>query len=102
VLPRGLRVGEVTGSPGAFKLRPHAELSSLDVVSVLYFDTPALTRADPPAVAAEHPLSAPPEESQEPSIPTASSEPLPPSSSITQTGTGDGASPSEGVAQVQP
>ena len=51
-MPRGLRVGVVTGSRGAFKVRPHAELSSLDVVSVLFFDTPALTRTDPPAVAA--------------------------------------------------
>ncbi len=49
VLPRGLRVGAVTGTPGAFKVRPYAELNALDAVSVLFFDTPALVRADPPA-----------------------------------------------------
>jgi len=48
VLPRGLRVGVVAGSPGAYKVRPYAELNSLDAVSVLFFDAPALTRADPP------------------------------------------------------
>lgn len=48
VLPRGLRVGVVTGSPGAYKVRPYAELNSLDAVSVLFFDAPALTPADPP------------------------------------------------------
>lgn len=48
VLPRGLRVGVVAGSPGAYKIRPYAGLNSLDAVSVLFFDAPALTRADPP------------------------------------------------------
>ncbi len=48
VLPRGLRVGVVAGSPGAYKIRPYAELNSLDAVSVLFFDAPALTRTDPP------------------------------------------------------
>jgi len=51
VLPRGLRVGVVTGSQGAYKVRPYAELNSLDAVSVLFFDAPALTRTDPPAAA---------------------------------------------------
>jgi rod shape-determining protein MreC len=60
VLPRGLRVGVVTGTPGAFKVRPYAELNSLDAVSVLFFDTPALTRADPPAVDSTGALSAAP------------------------------------------
>jgi len=49
VLPRGLRVGVVAGQPGAYKMRPYAELNSLDAVSVLFFDTPALTRADSPS-----------------------------------------------------
>jgi rod shape-determining protein MreC len=48
VLPRGLRVGVVTGSPGAFRVKPYAELNSLDAVSVLFFDTPALSSTDPP------------------------------------------------------
>jgi rod shape-determining protein MreC len=51
VLPRGLRVGVVQGTPGAYKVRPYAELNSLDAVSVLFFDAPALTRADPPGPA---------------------------------------------------
>jgi rod shape-determining protein MreC len=47
VLPRGLRVGVVAGAPGDYKVRPDADLNSLDAVSVLFFDTPALTRSDP-------------------------------------------------------
>lgn len=60
VLPRGLRVGVVAGSQGAYTVRPYAELNSLDAVSVLFFDAPALTRADPPAVASVRALSAAP------------------------------------------
>ena len=79
VLPRGLRVGVVTGSPGAFKVRPHAELSSLDVVSVLFFDTPALTSTDPPAVPVERRALGDARRQQAPdaAAPTASVEPLP-------------------------
>ncbi len=51
LLPRGLRVGVVTGSPGAYRVRPYAELNALDAVSVLFFDAPALTRTDPPVMA---------------------------------------------------
>jgi rod shape-determining protein MreC len=51
ILPRGLRVGTVTGAPGAYKVRPYAELNSLDAVSVLFFDAPALSRTDPPNAA---------------------------------------------------
>jgi rod shape-determining protein MreC len=58
VLPRGLHVGVVTGSPGAYRVRPHAELGSLDVVSVLFFDTPALVTTDPPSIADPRALSA--------------------------------------------
>ncbi len=50
LLPRGLRVGVVTGSPGAYRVRPYAELDALDTVSVLFFDAPALTRTDPAVV----------------------------------------------------
>ncbi len=60
VLPRGLRVGVVTGTPGAFKVRPYAELNSLDAVSVLFFDTPALQRTDPEVAAGTGALSAAP------------------------------------------
>jgi rod shape-determining protein MreC len=101
VLPRGLRVGVVTGSAGALKVRPHAELSSLDVVSVLFFDAPGLTRTDPPAVPVASPLSPVPDDATPPT-PTASVEPLPADSPIKHAGAADGASPGEGVAQAQP
>jgi rod shape-determining protein MreC len=102
VLPRGLRVGRVTGSPGAFKVRPHAELSSLDVVSVLYFDTPALTRTDPPPVTAERALSPLPAGAEEPaSLPSAAIEPQPADAPIKQAGAIETPAPSEGVAQAQ-
>src|SRR5680860_139566 len=99
VLPRGLRVGAVTGSPGAFKVLPHAEFSSLDVVSVLVFDTPALTSTDPPAVPVERALSGTPDAIQKPApVPTASVEPLPKGAPVKHAGAADGASPSEGIA----
>jgi rod shape-determining protein MreC len=103
VLPRGLRVGVVTGSAGAFRVRPHAELSSLDVVSVLFFDTPALTRTDPPAVPVARALSPVPEDDAAPPVPTASiDQPLPLEAKVKQAGTADSAPPVEGVAQAQP
>lgn len=62
VLPRGLRVGVIVGEPGGFKIRPFAELNSLDAVSVLFFDAPAIMRTDPEVVAGNGgPLSATPE-----------------------------------------
>jgi rod shape-determining protein MreC len=62
VLPRGLHVGMVAGANGAYKVRPHADLSALDTVSVLFFDTPALAATDPPATdAAKRPLSTTPD-----------------------------------------
>jgi rod shape-determining protein MreC len=60
VLPRGLRVGVVTGEAGSFRVRPYAELNALDSVSVLFFDTPALSRTDPYAGSASRALSAKP------------------------------------------
>ena len=102
ILPRGLRVGTVTGSPGAFKVRPFAELTSLDWVSVLYFDTPALTAADPPIAAAEPQLSPAPEGSNEPAaVPAASAEPASPSTPIKHAGAADGPPASDGMAQAQ-
>jgi rod shape-determining protein MreC len=74
VLPRGLRVGVVVGQPGAFKVRPYAELNSLDAVSVLFFDTPALTRADSSPVEGARALSAAP---AQPSKTTTASAALP-------------------------
>ncbi len=62
VFPRGLRVGVVVGAPGDYKIRPFAELNSLDAVSVLFFDAPALKRTDPAVVAdTGGPLSATPD-----------------------------------------
>jgi rod shape-determining protein MreC len=96
VLPRGLRVGAVTGSAGAYKVRPHAELSSLDVVSVLYFDTPSLLSADPPPVTAEHQLSPVPAGVEEAvSVPTAANEAKPADAPIKQAGAIDTPAPSE-------
>jgi cell shape-determining protein MreC len=60
VLPRGLRVGTVTGASGAFKVRPHVEFSSLDAVSVVFFDSPALVSVDPPRAISPKPLSSVP------------------------------------------
>src|SRR5581483_4445100 len=60
MLPRGLRVGTVTGAPGAFKVRPYADLGALDAVSVLFFDTPELVTSDPVAGPIDGPLSATP------------------------------------------
>ncbi len=84
VLPRGLRVGVVVGEPGAFKIRPFAELNSLDAVSVLFFDAPALKRTDPEIVAGNRgPLSAPPEaEPEEDRTAVAPRAPLPPVAAI--------------------
>jgi rod shape-determining protein MreC len=43
VLPRGLRVGLVVGGPGAFKVSLHTKPNDVEFVSVLFFDTPALS-----------------------------------------------------------
>jgi len=87
VLPRGLRVGVVTGSPGAYRVRPYADLSTLDAVSVLFFDAPTLTRTDPPAVALDRALSASPDDTKvSDAVPTASIEPPSIDSEIKQAG----------------
>lgn len=99
VLPRGLRVGAVTGSPGAFRVLPHADLSALDLVSVLYFDAPALTRTDPPTVALDRALSTSTGDSKVPErVPTASVEPPTTNTAIKQAGASDAAS-AEGMAR---
>jgi rod shape-determining protein MreC len=98
ILPRGLRVGVVTGSPGAYKVRPHAALGALDAVSVLFFDTPELVRTDPPAVPLDRALSASPGDTKLPdTVPTASVEEPEMSGAIRQAGT-SAAAP---VAQTQ-
>ena len=103
ILPRVLRVGVVAGSAGAYKVRPHAELSALDVVSVLYFDTPALLRTDPPPITAERNLSPLPAGTEEPpAVPTAANEPKPADAPIKQAGATETPAASEGVAQAQP
>jgi rod shape-determining protein MreC len=99
VLPRGLRVGVVAGSPGAYRVRPHADLSALDAVSVLFFDAPALTRTDPPTVPQDRALSASPGDTKVPAeVPTASVETPAINSEIKQAGA-SGATSAEGVSQ---
>jgi rod shape-determining protein MreC len=102
ILPRGLRVGVVTGTEGAFKVKPHAELNSLDVVSVLFFDTPALISMDPPVASADQPLSVAPDAAPEPAVPSASNETPAEDAAVKHAGAGDGPNQSEGVAQAQP
>lgn len=91
VLPRGLHVGVVTGSSGAYKVKPYAELSSLDVVSVLFFDTPTLTTTDPPNLADPRALSAPSQETPVPPapapVPTVSNEAAPQTLGAAESGT---------------
>jgi rod shape-determining protein MreC len=72
-LPRGLKVGVAAGTPGALTVRPYAELNSLHAVSVLFFDTPSLTRADPLVAGGSGALSLAPSERPD----TAASVPLP-------------------------
>lgn len=101
VLPRGLRVGVVTGSPGAYRIEPHADLSALDVVSVLFFDAPALTRTDPPTASLNRALSASSDDSKPPApVPTGSVEQPEMTGAIKQAGT-PGTPASESVAQTQ-
>jgi rod shape-determining protein MreC len=103
VLPRGLRVGVVTGADGAFRVKPHAELSALDVVSVLFFDTPTLTRTDPPPVEADRALSAVPQDQQPPHAVAAPSAAIAPASDLLREAGAIVPSPQpEGVAQAQP
>jgi hypothetical protein len=74
----------------------------LDEVTVLFFDTPALTSTDPPVVPLERALSTTPEVIQEPApVPTASVEPVPEGAPVKHAGAADGAPPGEGVAQAQ-
>jgi len=101
VLPRGLPVGVVTGSAGAFKVRPHADLQSLDAVSVLFFDTPTLTRTDPPAFAQDRALSASADDDDElpETGPSASASPRPADARIKQAGAAS--APNEGIVQTR-
>ena len=97
---RGLRVGVVTGSPGAFKVRPHADLRALDAVSVLFFDTPTLTRTDPPVSASDRALSASADDTDVPAAgPSASIEPHPADTRIKQAGASR--APAEGIVQTR-
>lgn len=95
VLPRGLRVGVVTGTPGAYKVRPYAELNSLDTVSVLFFDPPVLMRTDSPIVGGPAALSAAP---ADPTKAATASPSLPVPTAVSQVG--DGASTSGEQAQA--
>jgi hypothetical protein len=92
----------VAGAKGAYKVRPHADLSALDIVSVLFFDTPALATTDPPAAAAQRPLSKTPEDNEKAGEPgeanTGSG--LPSGGTIQQAGAATG-SQTVGSAQTQ-
>ena len=100
VLPRGLRVGVVTGSPGAYKVRPHADLGALDAVSVLFFDTPELVRTDPPAVPFDRALSSSPDGTKVPTVPTASVDDSKMTGAMNEAGA-SAAAPGASVAQTQ-
>jgi rod shape-determining protein MreC len=101
VLPRGLRVGVVTGAPSAFKVRPHAELNALDAVSVLFFNTPALSRTDPAAVPTARALSAMPDMSAAALPPETAAGVLPAGSGVKHAGTAEAPAADGGQAQTQ-
>jgi rod shape-determining protein MreC len=47
MLPRGLRIGTVLGEgDNGFRVNPHASLSELEYVSVLFFDSPVVAASD--------------------------------------------------------
>lgn len=47
LLPRGLRIGSVVAAgENVFRVMPHAELSELEYVSILFFDTPVVVARD--------------------------------------------------------
>jgi rod shape-determining protein MreC len=101
ILPRGLPVGVVTGSPGAFRVRPHADLKALDAVSVLFFDTPTLTRTDPPVAPPDRALSASADDAEAlPPGPSASIEPPRTGTMIKQAGA-TGPSSAEAIVQTR-
>jgi hypothetical protein len=84
-------------------VKPHAELSALDVVSVLFFDTPTLTRTDPPPVEADRALSAVPQDKLSPDAVAAPSAAIEPASDLLKQAGVTLATPQpEGVAQAQP
>ncbi len=101
VLPRGLRVGLVAGTQGAFKVSPHAKPGDIEYVSVLFFDTPALSALDPgvaPALSAARALSSEPQgmagaarpSAALPSAPQGSAEVHPVGISVKHAGADDG------------
>lgn len=94
-LPRGLKVGVVAGSAGALKVKPYAELNSLHAVSVLFFDTPALVRADPSGTDVARALSLTP--SDQPDVTATAYTPLPVTTAIV-----DEISAGGGRAQSEP
>jgi hypothetical protein len=76
-------------------------LAALDAVSVLFFDTPELVRTDPPAIAANRPLSASPADIKAAdTVPTASVDETPITGAIKQAET-PAAAPGASVAQTQ-
>lgn len=55
LFPRGLRIGTVVESPRGLRVRPHANLDSLEFLSVLFYESPTLelTEGAKPPQAAE-------------------------------------------------
>jgi rod shape-determining protein MreC len=46
LFPRGLRIGTVIADGGTLRVRPHAKVDELDLVSILLFENPTLEIAD--------------------------------------------------------
>ncbi|MGH6865595.1 MAG: rod shape-determining protein MreC [Methyloceanibacter sp.] len=105
LLPRGLRVGVVTGSGPPWKVRPYADMNTLDAVSVLFFDAPALARTDPPIAIGSAPPPPPADISEvrppAPEKQSTESAALPATSEVTQTGGVGMSSTSPGQTQAE-
>jgi len=49
LLPRGLQIGVIVpGANKGFRVQPHATLSELEYVSVLFFDSPVVVAGEAP------------------------------------------------------
>lgn len=42
LFPRGLRIGVVEGEKGSYRVRPHANLDTIEFLSVLFYESPTL------------------------------------------------------------
>jgi rod shape-determining protein MreC len=46
LFPRGLRIGTVVDTPRGLRVKPHANLDTLEYVSVLFYQSPQLELTD--------------------------------------------------------